>query len=151
MITDYLTKMCDATALNTGAAGTYLIGSQIDLGAARDLGQFSGEPLYLVIKVTTTATSGGSATGTFKLVSDDTAAISTTTSTVHVTTPTFTVANMVAGTELIVVALPLEGNAYEQFLGILQVTATAAFTAGAIEAFIVAGTSSWKAYANGVV
>jgi len=61
MILDKRTEFCDATALNTGAAGTYLIGDQIDLGVARDIG--TGEQLYLVITVDTPPTSAGAATG----------------------------------------------------------------------------------------
>ena len=39
MILDKLNEFADATALNTGAAGGYLIGNQIDLGLnGRDVG-----------------------------------------------------------------------------------------------------------------
>jgi len=68
MIIDKLTRFCDKTAMNTGAAGSYLIGDVIDLEDARDIGQ--GYPLYLVINVATTATGGAGATAQFKLVSD---------------------------------------------------------------------------------
>ena len=43
MILDERNEFADAVALNTGAAGSYLIGDQIDLGVARDIG--NGEPL----------------------------------------------------------------------------------------------------------
>jgi hypothetical protein len=73
MILDERNEFCDATALNTGGAGSYLVGDVIDLGAAsRDIGM--GESLFLVIQVDTTATSGGSATGAFHLASDAQAA-----------------------------------------------------------------------------
>ena len=147
MIIDTLTEFADAVALNTGAAATYLIGSQIDSGDIRDLGQ--GQPIYAVFIVNTTATSGGSATASFSIASDSTAAVSTTTSTIHVTTPVFAVADMVAGTVLAVIALPAEGNVYEQFLGLLQTTGTAAFTAGAVDVFLTMDNHGWKAYADG--
>lgn len=147
MITDRLTTFCSATALNTGAAGTYLIGDVIDLENDRDIGQ--GNPIYLVINVETTATSGGSATGTFKLASDAQAAIHVSTSTVHVVSPTFAVANMTAGKNILRAVIPMEGNVYERYLGILQVTGTAAFTAGKIDAFLTMDVANWKALPDG--
>jgi hypothetical protein len=148
MITDKLTTFCNATALNTGAAGTYLIGDVVNLEDVRDIGQ--GNPLYLVINVETTATSGSTATATFKLASDAQAAIHVSTSTVHLVTPTFAVADMVAGTNIMRAVIPMEGNAYEQFIGILQVTGTAAFTAGKVDAFLTMDVANWKALPDGV-
>lgn len=145
MILDKRTEFCDATALNTGAAGTYLIGDQIDLGTARDVG--IGEQLYLVITVDTPPTSGGAATAQFTLASDDTASIATNgTASVHFQTKAFTIAEMTAGAVLAAVALPIEGVAYERFLGILQTTGTAAFTGGKINAFLTPDVAKWKSY-----
>lgn len=147
MIIDSRGEMCSATALNTGAAGTYLIGSQIDLGVdGLDVGV--GEDLYLVVQVTTTATSGGSATLQVKLASDASAAISTTTSTVHYTSDAIAVADLVAGYRVAAVRLP--SGTYERYLGILQVTGTAAFTAGNIDAFLTKDISAWTAYPDAV-
>lgn len=147
MIMDSRLELCDATALNTGAAGTYLIGNQPNLSLAPgDVG--NGEQLYLVLQVDTTATSGGAATLAVSLASDDTAAVSTTTSTVHFTTPVYALGTLVAGFTR-VFALPI-GTIYEQFLGILQITGTAAFTAGKVNAFITRDPTGWRAYADGV-
>ena len=148
MILDDYTRFADGVALNTGAAGTYNVGDIINMEALRDLGQ--GEPLYLVILVTTTAISGGSATGQFQLVSDATSTISTTTQTVHATGAAVAVADMVAGKKMMVIALPMEDPAYEQYLGIQQITGTAAFTAGNVTAFLTPNVSAWKAYADAV-
>ena len=149
MILDKRNEFCDATALNTGAAGTYLIGDQIDLGAARDIG--NGEQLYLVITVDTPPTSAGAATAQFTLASDNTASIATDgTASVHFQTKAFTIAEMTAGAVLAAVPLPLEGVAYERFLGILQTTGTAAFTGGKINAFLTHDVAKWKAYADGI-
>ena len=60
MILDERNEFADAVALNTGAAGSYLIGDQIDLGVARDIG--NGEPLHLVISVDTKIDAGASGT-----------------------------------------------------------------------------------------
>lgn len=146
MIIDKLNEFADATALNTGAAGSYLIGNQIDLGlAGRDVG--AGEPLYLVIQVETAITAGASGTVQFHLSSDDSAAIDVSTGTKHVSTPAFTVgAGIPAGTVLYAGAVPMEGNAYERFLGIVQTTGTAAVTAGKIDAFLVRDVAKWKSY-----
>ena len=146
MIIDKLNEFADATALNTGAAGGYLIGNQIDLGLnGLDVG--NGEPLYLVIQVDTAITAGASGTVAFSLASDATAVINPAASTKHLTTPVFTVgAGIAAGTVLYAGAIPSEGNAYKQFLGIVQTTGVAAVTAGAVSAFLVRDVAKWKAY-----
>lgn len=150
MILDERLEFCDAVALNTGAAGSYLLGDVIDLqlAAGGDIG--AGEPLYLIIQVDTTATSGGSATANFTLASDAQAAIATDGSaTVHSTTGAIAVATLTAG-RTYCFALPSQGNVYERYLGILQTTAVAAFTAGKINAFITLDPTGWRAYADGV-
>lgn len=146
MILDKLNEFADATALNTGAAGGYLIGNQIDLGLnGRDVG--NGEPLYLVIQVDTAITAGAYGAVAFSLASDATAVIDPAASTKHLTTPVFTVgAGIAAGTVLYAGAIPSEWNAYEQFLGIVQTTGVAAVTAGAVSAFLVRDVAKWKAY-----
>jgi len=147
MILDKRSQFAAATALNTGAAGTSLLGDVIDLGAAgRDLG--AGEPLWLVIQVDTAATSAGSATATFKLASDAQAAIATDgTATVHVVTDALPVASLTAGKRVCAIALP--SGHYERYLGLLQLTGTAAFTGGAVSAFLTTAPNLWQAAANG--
>lgn len=145
MILDKRNEFCDATALNTGAPGTYLIGDQIDLGVDRDVG--NGEQLYLVITVDTQPTSAGAATAQFTLASGNTANIATNgTASVHFQTKAFSIAEMTPGAVLAAVALPIEGVAYERFLGILQTTGTAAFTGGKINAFLTPNVAKWKSY-----
>ncbi len=147
MILDVLNEFCDATAANTGVAGSYLLGNQIDLGPnQRSPG---GDDIYLVINVATTFTSGGAATVAFSLASDAQAAIAVDGSqTEHFRTKAFALADLVAGRTLAVVQLPMEGTgtAYERYLGIVQTTAVAALTAGAIDAFLTRDPSRWKAY-----
>ena len=148
MIMDELNEFCDATALNTGAAGQYLVGDVIVLGVdGLDLG--AGEDLYCVTKVATTAPPGGSATGAFELASDAQAAIAADGSaTTHFLTDAIPVATLVAGYQ--VAAFRIPAGTYERYLGILQTTATAAFTAGAIDAFLTKDIAAWKAYANAI-
>lgn len=149
MIGDELAEFCDATALNTGGAASYLLGDVMDLGTATapilDIGQF-----YFVVTVDTTATSGGSATGAFTLASDAQAAIAVDGSaTVHFVSPAIAVATLVAGYTAVSTKLP-PGKVpiYERYLGVLQTTAVAAFTAGKINAFLTRDAAIWRAYAD---
>lgn len=144
MILDERNEFCDATSaiLNIGNA---IIGDVIDLGSTptlRDLG--AGQPLYLVIQVTT-AFVGATSTTTFDLVSDSAAAL-TTSKTTHVSTGAIPVASLVAGYTK-VIALPTE-VAYERYLGLWETVATANVTAGAINAFLATDVSAWTAYAD---
>jgi len=144
MILDTRTEFCDAEALNTGGAGSYLVGDVIDTGGD---GINFVDDLYLVIKVETTATSGGSATGQFHLVSDAGAAIATDGSaTYHYSTSAIAVATLVAGYQVCAIRLP--AGEYERYVGVLQTTGTAAFTAGKIDAFLTPNIDQWKAFAD---
>lgn len=146
MILDERNEFCDATALNTGVAGSYLVGDVIDLGAtSSDIG--NGEPMYLVIQVDTAAASAGAATGQFHLCSDAQAAIAVDGSaTYHFSTSAIPVASLVAGYRVAVVALP--HGTYERYLGVVQTTGTAAFTAGKINAFLTHDAAKWVATAD---
>jgi len=155
MILDQRTELADAVSLNTGAAGTYLVGNQIDLSVARDIG--NGQQLYLVITVDTGIEAGSAGTVQFVVASDAQAAIATDGSaTVHNTSPAFPTSSttdtttLIPGVVLFAVPLALEGNAYERYLGILQVTGTAAITAGKINAFLTTDVQKWKSYANAI-
>lgn len=153
MLMDERTEFADATALNTGAAGSYLVGDVIDLdpcevspNVVQDL---QGSELFLVIQVATPPTSGGAATAAFSLASDAQAAIAVDGSqTEHFRTKAFSIAEMAAGAILACVKLPR--GSYERYLGVVQTTAVAAFTGGAINAFLTADPAIWKAYADNV-
>lgn len=150
MILDERTEFCDAQALNLGAAASYLIGDVMDLGVARDIGN-GADGLYLIGQVDTTATSGGAATGQFHLASDAQAAIAVDGSaSYHFSTAAIAVATLVAGYVICAVKLPSEGVAYERYLGILQTTAVAAFTAGKVNFFLTPDLAKWKAYADAI-
>lgn len=142
MILDELTEFCDATALNTGAAGSYLIGDVIDTGGD---GINTLDDLYLVIVVDTAVTSGGAATVQFALCSDAQAAIAVDGSqTTHFATDAIPKATLVAGYEVCAVELP--NGSYERYLGIVQTTGTAALTAGKVNAFLTNKPRKWKAF-----
>jgi hypothetical protein len=139
MIVDKLLEIADAATSVAAAAGTVLVGSQIDLGAA---GVGFGKDAYLVITVDTQIITGGSAgTIQFVLASDDSAAIHATTRSVHwiskaYVTDDAALAELTAGT-VIVVPLPADtAEPYERYLGLQAIIATETTTAGAISAFI---------------
>jgi hypothetical protein len=132
-------------ALLTSAPGTAKWGEALDMSVARDLGE--GEPIYLRMLVGTAATSGGSATAVFELVTADNEAL-TTNPVVLLSTPSFAVAAMTAGKDIINVPLPKA--TYKRWLGIRQVTGTAAFTAGSVWAFLTTDSANWRAYADAV-
>jgi len=141
MIMDKLTQFCDAVALNTGGAGSYLLGDVYDTGGD---GWNIADDLWLVIIASTTATSGGSATGQFHLASDAQAAIATDGSaTYHFSTSAIPVATLAAGYRACAVRVP--AGTYERYVGILQTTGTAAFTAGAVHAFLTIDVPNWVA------
>lgn len=143
MIMDERLEFADAVSV-AAAAGTALIGDVIPLGVVpRDMG--SGTPLYLIVSVDTEIITGGVAgTIKFQLVSDAQAAIATDgTATVHFDSGTFVTNSAAANSNLlnagsfpVVAAIPMEGNAYEAFLGLLVTIGTTAVTAGKINAFL---------------
>ena len=149
MILDVFAEFADATAVNTGGVASYLVGNVMELDAvSRDIGQ--GQPVYLVIQVDTAI---ASATGSFKfkLCSDAQAAIAVDgTQTIHLETGAKLQAALTAGTLVACVALPM-GLVYEQYLGIVQETITAAATAGKINAFLTMDPTGWRAYPDGIV
>lgn len=148
MYLDERTEFCDATAANTGGAGSYLLGDVLDTSlasGANDIG--AGDSLYLVLQVDTTFTSGGAGTYQFHLASDAAAAIATDGSaSYHFSTAAIPVATLVAG--YLIAAVKLPRGTYERYLGILQTTAVAAATAGKINAFLAHDVGKWAPYAD---
>jgi hypothetical protein len=148
MYLDERLEIGDALALSTVGTGYALLGDVIDLGlTGRNPGV--GEPLCLVIQVTTAFDSAGDALiAQFILVSDAQAAIAVDGSaTEHVATPLIAQATWAAG-YTVVLALP-QGAAYERYLGLIQNATVAAASAGAVNAFITADVAQWKAFARG--
>ena len=140
---DERTEFCDDVDVSA-SAGTALVGDVIDSSVARDLG--NGQPVYLVIRTggTEIITGGSAGTLQFKFASDAAAAIATDGSaTEHLVTDTFVTDDSAANSALFnagglifMGAIPLEGPAYERYIGILAVTATTTTTAGTINAFL---------------
>ena len=151
MFVDKRNEFCDALALNTGAANTYVIGDQIDLGVARDVG--NGEPIYLTIVATTGVNAASAGTVQFQLVTADNAAL-TTNPVVHLQSAAFVTSTttgaaggtLAPGVNLFTAALPRAGLDYKRYLGLRQVTGTAAITAGAVDAFLTRAPAAWRAY-----
>lgn len=156
MILDERNEFCDnvSAALTAGAWNN--VGDQIPLGLARDIG--NGAPLYLVVAVGSTGIKVGANTGTFevRLASDDSATIHASTSTVHVASAAFATSTssdtgvLAAGTPLLIVALPMEGTAYEEYIGVQAKATTENTTAGTLNAFLTTDVAKWKAYTDGL-
>lgn len=146
-IMDALGEFADATSVNA-AAGTALIGNQIDLTLLGD--RMGGQPVYLNITVDTAIITGGSAgTVRFQLASDDSASISTSTATIHLQTKEFVTDDtptIPVGSVLFSGPIPegaylggstgLDAGTYERYIGILCVTTTTTTTAGKINAWL---------------
>lgn len=149
MILDETLEFADATSVGTPNNTTVNVGDVIDSAVVRDLGQ--GNPLYLVIQVTTAITSGGAATVRFKLVSDSTAVPSVDgTQTEHYTSDSIAKATLVAGYQL-VVPIPWENPAFERYIGFqVQEDAGQALTAGNVNAFLTKDPAAWKSYPDAV-
>lgn len=126
MYVDNNLMMSDAQAVTASAAST----KSIDAGLAlRDIG--SGEPVYLVIKVDTTATSGGTTTVDFALQdSADNSSFADT----GVKVSGIAKATLVAGYQVLAVALPIGLRRYIQ---VYYTVNSNNLTAGAFTATLV--------------
>ena len=126
MYLDQNLMMSDAQAVTASAASTKSIDTTT---ALRDIG--SGEPVFLVVKVDTTATSGGTTTVDFALQdSADNSSFADT----GVKVSGIAKATLVAGYQVIAVALPLGLRRYIQ---VNYTVNTTNLTAGAFSAFLV--------------
>lgn len=138
----------------TTGVGTNVIGDQIDLnhtveGSDRDVG--NGRELFVMAvakaDITGTATSG---TIAIQVVSDSVATLDDS-PTVHVTGPAHSYSDAItvpAGTVLLHVALPIEGNVYERYLGIREVVTGEGFATGSYDVFLTLDPHGFKAYPN---
>lgn len=151
-IIDDRAELGTALALNTGAPGTYNLGDVIDTMGKQIGGGNTSRALpaaFLVVQVITTATSGGAATAQFRLVSDDSASISTTAPTVHAMSGPVPLASLTAGRQVFCVSLESMPGC-RRYLGLQQITGTAAFTGGAVSVFFTDSPSLIRSYADNV-
>lgn len=146
MILDKRTEFASALALNTGAPATFNIGDVIDLSSARDVG--NGQELWWYWRMITAATSGGAGTLTAQLVTDDNAGMATPT-VIAQSESAIALASLGAGALVVMVPIPLI-RVPERFLGIRQITGTAAFTGGTFSSGLTLDPQKWLAIADGV-
>jgi hypothetical protein len=145
MLVDSRNEFASAVALSTVGTGLAAIGDVIDTEVARNIGQ--GQPLFLVIFVTTAVTSAGAATVVFQLVSDTAnPPAADATETLHVESAAIPVATLVAGFRVILPVPPQAGTPYERYLGVQQNVGVAALTAGAVDAFLTTEPYDHTAY-----
>jgi hypothetical protein len=133
MITDALLLLSSAQAVTASAVST----NTIDLGTSRDLG--SGEPLYAVFTVDTTATAAGAATVNFQVISS--AAANLGTPTVLVQTDAIAKTELTAGRRPIILEIPPSVLAAQpigqRYLGVQYTVGTGPLTAGAFTCNLV--------------
>lgn len=155
MILDSLNEFGDAFSVAL-APSTANLTNQIDCGSVvRDLG--NGEPIYAVVTVDTAITVSTTAgTIQYRIVSDDSASISTSTCTVHATSPSFATSSTAtdatkttAGSTAWIVALP-SGIAYERYLGMQVIVGTNTIASGNVNAFLTKNPAAWIATADGI-
>lgn len=144
MIADQLLRIANSTALNTGAAGNYVVGTGVFVGpGGRNLGVHKS-PVTAVITVNTAVDSAGDGvTLQFSLLTDAVAAM-TTAPKVVVATPVLTQAQLIAGAQFLL-RLP-STMIYEEYIGLRQTTAVEAVTAGAITVDFTMNPREWNAY-----
>ena len=149
MILDELLECADDLDVSA-SAGTALAGDVIDLGSTpQDFGH--GQPMYLVIQVTTAFATATTADITFILASDASATIATDGSaTEHLLTDAYDTGVLVQGFQQTFPMPVGDGLAYERYLGLLVVTGNATTTAGSINAFLTFDPSYWKSYPDAV-
>ena len=133
-------------------ASTVVLPNSIDLGVTgRDPGM--GQPVYLNIVITETATDGAdSATLSFSVNSDSVEDVAESGSTIHMITPLLLKAKLVAGNKFSYVLPPAgTSHTYERYLGVMAIVATAGFDAGQCEVWLGLDPVSTKigGYADG--
>jgi hypothetical protein len=144
MILDERLEFCDATALSTTATADVILGDVIDRGSTptlTDLG--TGEPIYLVIQVTTAL--AGATSLRIRLVSDSAAAL-TTSKTTHWDSGVIALSGNWAVGTVFVVAVPWDATV-ERYVGLWQ-NVVGTISAGAVNAFLTRNPAKWSAYAD---
>ena len=107
----------------------------------------TGQDVYLILQADAAATAAGAATVVVTLESS--AAAGLTSSTVHLTSKTFAVADLTAGKTLLAVKLPTD--TYLRYLGVRYTVATGPLTAGSFSAFLTTDVQAYRAYAKNYV
>lgn len=149
MILDERLEFADELAIPT-SAGTALAGDVIDLrslggsglGALRDIG--NGQTLYWYASIDVAAAGGTSMQ--LQLVSS--AAATLTSPNIHAVSAVFATADMLPGTVLVMIAIPLEGVEYLRYLGIRTVV-VGTMTDGFFSSGLTLDPIKWQAYAEG--
>ena len=129
MIFDRLNEFSDSQDFT--ATGNTVSTNVIDLGEAGDA---YGREMYLVVQVPVAVTSGGAATVTVTLETDDNEAIASAKD-LYVS-EAFAIADMSEGSQLLAVRIP---QGCQQYLRISYAVGVAVLTAGAFDAFLAAG------------
>lgn len=141
------TQLVTATAISTNVIDLQA-GGALYAPTLQNIG--SGEEVYLNIIVSGAVTASGSATVTFSLESDSTADLNTS-ATVHWASAAIGKATLVAGYNVIKLALP-DAKTYERYLGVRYTVATGPLTlVSSFSAWLSRGKQNKDVYASGSV
>tara|TARA_R100001510_G_C7626234_1_gene186056 strand:- start:200 stop:670 length:471 start_codon:yes stop_codon:yes gene_type:complete len=149
MFIDSTLEFCDSVTLS-GTGIEEKKGNVLDLSdttdnALKDLG--SGEPIYLVLNVTTAFASGTSVR--IDLRSGSNADLESSSPVIHWTTGVVAAANYGTLTGMTIVQLPTRPNDYKENVGI-HVTTVGAVTGGVADAFLTKDVPNWQGSATRV-
>jgi len=151
MFIDSELEFCDGETLS-GTGIAVKKGDHIDLNATSDLTEHdlgSGEPLYLVLNVTTAFSGGTSVKIDLRSGDADTLTGGGGTFDIHYTTGTIVAADYGDLTGRTIIALPKNVFKYRQYLGIF-VSTSGAVTGGVADAFLTKDVSNWTSTATRV-
>lgn len=142
MILDDRLEFCDDVAAS-GTDASAILGDVVDLGGTtQDIG--NGEPLYLVIQVSTAYAAAGTSV-TFQLRSSTLAALTGGTTTTHLQSDALDTSSVIAAGTTRIYALP--AATYQRYLGLWKVT-VGAVASGKVNAFLTHDVAKWTAAAD---
>ena len=149
MFIDSTLEFCDGVTLSgtniEEKKGTVLDLSNTTDNALKDWG--AGEPIYLVLNVTTAFASGTSVR--IDLRSGSNADLESSSPAIHWTTGVVVLANYATLTGMTIVQLPTRPGDYKENVGI-HVTTSGAVTGGVADAFLTKDVTNWQSTATRV-
>ena len=145
MFIDKQLEFSSAQAVTASALSTNVLDlGPITKASKRNIG--AGRPLFVVIRVDTTATAAGAGTVNFQLVTDT--AVGGSYSTVIADSGSYGKAVLTAGRELIIIPIP---DGALKYLALNYLVGTGPLTAGAFSAAVTLDAQRWTSYAKNYV
>lgn len=146
MLFDSQAAFAKGTALSTAGTGTTLLGTVMDLQVDGQNIGVTPQPMFVWCGVSTAITAAATATLQLQLVTADSADLTSSPVVVLQTLALDAASGIAQGTELLNISLPI--TTYKRYLGMRQVIAAAAVTAGGVYALLTREPGNWQAYAE---